>query len=103
MYNTSQQFTLRPLQWIEITATTGIKRLVAMSVTKKLVIQQSQFDNSFDVDIHTEFNSWNLYFGCKTIEEAKELAWQEHCKQLRNCLVLVDLIPNTQGELSLWV
>ena len=101
MYDTTQQFTLHPLHWIDTTSTTGIKRLVAMSVTKKLVIQQSQFDKTFDVDIHTECNSWNLHFGAKTVEEAKELAWQEHCKQLRNCLVPVDLLHDIQKELLL--
>ena len=101
MYDTTQQFTLQPLHWIDTTSTTGIKRLVAMSVTKKLVIQQSTFDRTFDVDVHTEWNSWNLHFGCKTIEEAKELAWQEHCKQLRNCLVPVDLLTTNQKELPL--
>ena len=101
MYDTTQQFTLHPLHWIDTTSTTGIKRLVAMSVTKKLVIQQSQFDKTFDVDIHTECNSWNLHFGAKTVEEAKELAWQEHCKQLRNCLQPVDLLHDIQKELLL--
>ena len=101
MYDTTQQFTLHPLHWIDTTSTTGIKRLVAMSVSKKLVIQQSQFDKTFDVDIHTECNSWNLHFGAKTVEEAKELAWQEHCKQLRNCLHPVDLLHDIQKELPL--
>ena len=99
MYNTSQQFTLRPLQWIDTTSTTGIKRLVAISVSKKLVIQQSVFDKTFDVDINIEGTIWNLHFGCKTIEEAKELAWQDHCKQLKNCLLPVDLLENKQEEL----
>ena len=101
MYDTTQQFNLAPLHWIATTSTTGIKRLVAMSVARKLVIQQSYFDTTFDVDMHTEFHSWNLHFGCKTIEEAKELAWQSHCKQLRNCLVPVDLLENKQEELPL--
>ena len=101
MYNTTQQFTLKPLHWIETTSTTGLKRLVAMSVTKKFVIQQSFFDSTYDVEVHTEYNSWNLHFGCKTIEDAKELAWQDHCKQLKNCLLPVDLLENKQEELPL--
>ena len=101
MYSTQQQFTLRPLNWVETTSITGLKRLVAISVAKKLVIQQSTFDGTYDVDVHTEGTTWNLHFGCKTIEEAKELAWQEHCKQLRNCLVPVDLLENKQWELPL--
>ena len=96
MYDTTQQFNLAPLNWIDTTSTTGIKRLVAMSVTKKLVIQQSTFDGTYDVDVHTEGTTWNLHFGCKTIEEAKELAWQEHCKQLRNCLVPIDLFHQSE-------
>ena len=99
MYNTSQQFTLQPLHWVETSSTTGLKRLVAISVTKKLVIQQATFDKTFDVDVHTECTSWNLHFGCKTIEEAKELAWQDHCKQLRNCLLPTELFQ--QKELLL--
>ena len=99
MYNTTQQFTLEPLHWIETTSITGLKRLVARTVIKTLVIQQSAFDKTYDVDVHTEWNSWNLHFGCKTIEDAKELAWEEHCKQLRHCLVPVDLFK--QQELSL--
>ena len=96
MYDTNQQFTLRPLQWINATSDTGLTRLVAMSLSKKLVIKQSAFDATYDVDIHTECNSWGLHFGCKSIEEAKELAWAEHCKQLRNCLVPVDLLANKE-------
>ena len=96
MYSTQQQFTLRPLNWVETTSITGLKRLVAISVAKKLVIQQSTFDGTYDVDVHTEGTTWNLHFGCKTIEEAKELAWQEHCKQLRNCLVPVDLFHQSE-------
>ena len=99
MYNTTQQFTLKPLHWIETTSITGVKRLVAKSLNKKLVIQQSAFDKTYDVDVHTECATWNLHFGCKTIEDAKELAWEEHCKQLRNCIVPVDLF--NQQELSL--
>ena len=99
MYNTTQQFTLQPLQWIETTSTTGLKRLVAISVGKKLVIQQSAFDKTYDLDVHTECTVWNLHFGCKTIEDAKELAWNEHCKQLRTCLVPVDLLTEV-GLLS---
>ena len=99
MYNTSQQFTLQPLHWVETSSTTGLKRLVAISVTKKLVIQQATFDKTYDVDMHTECTAWNLHFGCRTIEEAKELAWKEHCKQLRHCLVPVDLFQ--QKELLL--
>ena len=99
MSNTTQQFTLKPLHWIETTSITGLKRLVARTVIKTLVIQQSAFDKTYDVDVHTEWNSWNLHFGCKTIEDAKELAWKEHCKQLRHCLVPVDLF--NQQELSL--
>ena len=99
MYNTSQQFTLQPLHWVETSSTTGLKRLVAISVTKKLVIQQATFDKTFDVDVHTECTSWNLHFGCKTIEEAKELARKEHCKQLRNCLLPTELFQ--QKELLL--
>ena len=99
MYNTTQQFTLRPLHWVETTSITGLKRLVAITINKRLVIQQSAFDKTFDVDVHTECTTWNLHFGCKTIEDAKELAWEEHCKQLRHCLVPVDLFE--QQELSL--
>ena len=99
MYNTAQQFTLKPLHWVETTSTTGLKRLVATSLNKKLVIQQSAFDKTYDLDVHTECTIWNLHFGCKTIEDAKELAWEEHCKQLRHCLVPVDLFE--QQELSL--
>ena len=99
MYNTTQQFTLKPLHWVETSSTTGLKRLVAISGTKKLVIQQATFDKTYDVDIHTECNSWNLHFGCKTIADAKELAWKEHCKQLRNCLLPIDLFQ--QNELLL--
>ena len=99
MYNTTQQFTLKPLHWIETTSTTGLKRLVARTINKRLVIQQSAFDKTYDVDVHTECTTWNLHFGCKTIEDAKELAWEEHCKQLRHCLVPVDLF--NQQELSL--
>ena len=96
MYDTNQQFTLQPLHWILRSDTLNGARLVAVSVTKKLVIKQSAFDATYDVDIHTECNSWNLHFGCKSIEEAKELAWAEHCKQLRNCLVPVDLLANKE-------
>ena len=99
MYNTTQQFTLQPLHWGETTSTAGLKRLVAISLNKKLVIQQSAFDKTYDLDVHTECTAWNLHYGCKTIEDAKELAWKEHCKQLRNCLVPVDLFK--QLELSL--
>ena len=99
MYSTTQQFTLHPLNWVETTSITGLKRLVATSISRKLVIQQSTFDGTYDVDIHTECTTWNLHFGCKTIEDAKELAWEEHCKQLRHCLVPVDLFK--QQELSL--
>lgn len=91
MYSTTQQFTLRPLNWVETTSITGLKRLVAISISSKLVIQQSTFDGTYDVDIHTECTTWNLHFGCKTIADAKELAWKAHCKQLRNCLLPVDL------------
>ena len=99
MYNTTQQFTLKPLHWVETTSTTGLKRLVARTINKRLVIQQSAFDKTYDLDVHTECTTWNLHFGCKTIEDAKELAWEEHCKQLRHCLVPVDLFQ--QSELSL--
>ena len=99
MYNTTQQFTLKPLHWIETTSTTGLKRLVARTINKRLVIQQSAFDKTYDLDVHTECTTWNLHFGCKTIEDAKELAWEEHCKQLRHCIVPVDLF--NQQELSL--
>ena len=90
MYNTTQQFTLQPLNWVETTTATGLKKLVAKSLNKKLVIQQSAFDKTYDVDIHTECTAWNLHFGYGTIEEAKEFAWKEHCKQLRNCLLPVE-------------
>ena len=99
MYNTTQQFTLKPLHWVETTSTTGLSRLVARTINKRLVIQQSAFDKTYDLDVHTECTTWNLHFGCKTIEDAKELAWEEHCKQLRHCLVPVDLFK--QQELSL--
>ena len=99
MYNTTQQFTLQPLHWVETTTTYGLKKLVAITINKRLVIQQSTFDKTYDLDVHTECAAWNLHFGCKTIEDAKELAWEEHCKQLRNCLVPVDLFE--QQELSL--
>ena len=101
MYSTTQQFTLRPLNWVETTSITGLKRLVAISISRKLVIQQSTFDGTYDVDIHTEYTTWNLHLGCKTMEDAKELAWKAHCKQLRNCLVPVDLLENKQEELPL--
>ena len=101
MYDTTQQFNLAPLHWIETTSITGRKKLVAISISSKLIIQQSAFDKTYDVDLHTEFNTWNVHFGCKTIEDAKELAWQEHCKQLRYCLVPVDLITDNQKELPL--
>ena len=101
MYNTTQQFNLAPLNWVETTSITGLERLVAMSISRRLVIQQSAFDKTFDVDVHTERTSWNLHFGCKTIEEAKELAWKAHCKQLKNCLVPVDLLADKQMELPL--
>ena len=99
MYNTTQQFTLQPLHWVETTSITGLRRLVAITINKKLVIQQSAFDKTYDLDVHTECTVWNLHFGCKTIEDAKELAWEEHCKQLRHCLVPVDLF--IQEELQL--
>ena len=99
MYNTTQQFTLKPLHWVETTTTNGLKKLVAITINKRLVIQQSAFDKTYDLDVHTECTTWNLHFGCKTIEDAKELAWEEHCKQLRHCLVPVDLFK--QQELSL--
>ena len=92
MYPKPEHFTLQPLHWVYTTSTTGIKRLVAKSVTKQLVIQQSQSNKTFTVDIYTECDSWNLHFGCKTIEEAKELAWQEHCKQLRKYILPVELV-----------
>lgn len=92
MYNTAQQFTLQPLNWVDTTSITGLKRLVAISLNKKLVIQQSTFDGTYDVDIHTECTTWNLHFGCKTIADAKELAWKEHCKQLRTCLLPVEVL-----------
>ena len=95
MYNTTQQFTLKPLHWEE-TTTNGLKKLVAITINKRLVIQQSAFDKTYDLDIHTECDSWNLHFGCKTIEDAKELAWEEHCKQLRHCLVPVDLFKQLE-------
>ena len=95
MYNTTQQFTLRPLVWMDV-STTGLKRLVATSLNKKLVIRQSTFDKTYDLDVHTECTAWNLHFGCKTIEDAKELAWEEHCKQLRNCLLPVDLFHQSE-------
>ena len=101
MYNTSQQFTLAPLHWVETTSITGLRRLVAITINKRLVIQQSAFDKTYDLDVHTECTTWNLHFGCKTIEDAKELAWEEHCKQLRHCLVPVDLLENKQQELPL--
>ena len=96
MYSTTQQFTLHPLNWVETTSITGLKRLVAISINRKFVIQQSTFDGTYDVDIHTECTSWNLHFGCKTIADAKELAWKEHCKQLRNCLVPIDLFHQSE-------
>ena len=96
MYSTTQQFTLHPLNWVETTSITGLKRLVAISINRKFVIQQSTFDGTYDVDIHTECNSWNLHFGCKTIADAKELVWKDHCKQLRNCLVPVDLFQQLE-------
>ena len=96
MYSTQQQFTLRPLNWVETTSITGLKRLVAISVAKKLVIQQSTFDGTYDVDVHTEGTTWNLHLGCKTIEDAKELAWKAHCKQLRNCLLPIDLFHQSE-------
>ena len=101
MYNTTQQFTLQPLHWVETSSTTGLKKLVAITINKRLVIQQSAFDKTYDLDVHTECTTWNLHFGCKTIEDAKELAWEEHCKQLRNCLLPVDLLENKQEELPL--
>ena len=101
MYNTTQQFTLQPLCWVETTSTNGLKKLVAITINKRLVIQQSAFDEIYDLDVHTECAAWNLHFGCKTIEDAKELAWEEHCKQLRNCLVPVDLLTDKQMELAL--
>ena len=99
MYNTTQQFTLKPLHWVEATTVNGLKKLVAITINKTLVIQQSAFDKTYDLDVHTECATWTLHFGCKTIEDAKELAWKEHCKQLRHCLVPVDLFH--QQELSL--
>lgn len=96
MYNTTQQFTLRPLHWVETTSITGLKRLVATSISRRLVIQQSAFDKTYDVDVHTECTTWNLHFGCETIEDAKELAWKAHCKQLRNCLLPVDLFQQLE-------
>ena len=99
MYDTTQQFTLQPLHWVETTSITGLRRLVAITINKRLVIQQSAFDKTYDLDVHTECTTWNLHFGCKTIEDAKELAWKEHCKQLRNCLLPVDLFQ--QKELLL--
>ena len=101
MYDTTQQFNLVPLHWVETSSTTGLKKLVAITINKRLVIQQSAFDKTYDLDVHTECTTWNLHFGCKTIEEAKELAWEEHCKQLRNCLLPVDLLENKQEELPL--
>ena len=100
-YTPPEHFTLQPLQWVYTTSTTGIKRLVAKSVAKQLGIQQSQSNKTFTVDIYTERDSWNLHYGCKTIEEAKELAWQEHCKQLRNCILPADLVSDMQKELPL--
>ena len=99
MYNTTQQFTLQPLHWVETTSTNGLKKLVAITINKRLVIQQSAFAKTYDLDVHTECTVWNLHFGCKTVEEAKELAWEEHCKQLRHCLVPVKEVQ--QSELSL--
>lgn len=96
MYNTTQQFTLKPLHWEETTTTNGTKKLVAITVNKKLIIQQSAFDKTYDLDVHTESTAWNLHFGCKTIEDAKERAWEEHCKQLRNCLLPVDLFHQSE-------
>ena len=96
MYSTTQQFTLLPLNWVETTSITGLKRLVAVSISRRLVIQQSTFDGTYDVDIHTECTIWNLHFGCKTIAEAKELAWKEHCKQLRKFLLPVDLFQQLE-------
>ena len=101
MFTTDQQFTLQPLVWEDIPSTNGHKRLVATSLNKRLVIRQSVFDKTYDLDVHTEWTAWNLHYGCKTIEDAKELAWEEHCKQLRNCLLPVDLLENKQEELPL--
>ena len=96
MYDTTQQFTLQPLHWVETTSITGLRRLVAITINKRLVIQQSAFDKTYDLDVHTECTTWNLHFGCKTIEDAKELAWKAHCKQLRNCLLPVDLFKQLE-------
>ena len=46
MYNTTQQFTLQPLHWVETTTTYGLTKLVAITINKKLVIQQSAFDKT---------------------------------------------------------
>ena len=96
MYTTTQQFTLQPLYWMETVSATGIKRVVATSLSRKLVIHQSTFDKTYDVDVHTECTTWNLHFGCRTLEEAKELAWKSHCKQLRDCLLPVDLFQQLE-------
>ena len=91
MFITDQQFTVLPLQWKETTANFSIQRLVAKSITSYITITKSMFTDTYDVDLHTQVNSWNLYLGVESIEDAKKLAWKEHCKQLKNCLAPVEL------------
>ena len=96
MFTTDQQFTILPLQWQETSANFSTQRLVAKSLSNYITITKSVFTNSYDVDLHTQVNSWNLYLGVESIEDAKELAWEEHCKQLRNCLLPVDLFHQSE-------
>ena len=91
MFTTDQQFTILPLQWKETTANFSTQRLVAKSLSNYIAITKSVFTNSYDVDLHTHVNSWNLYLGVETIEDAKKLAWREHCRQLKNYLSPVEL------------
>ena len=91
MFTTDQQFTILPLQWKETTANFSTQRLVAKSISNYITITKSVFTNTYDVDLHTHVNSWNVCLGAESIEEAKKLAWKEHCRQLKNSLSLVEV------------
>lgn len=82
-----QTFTLRPLDWVEAKALNGHTKHVTDTIKGKLVIAKSLFDGSYDIDLHTECNSWTLHFGVESLEKAKSIAFEEHCKQLRKFII----------------
>lgn len=84
---TNTKYTIKPLHWSQVTAVTNLPRFVADSVGVKLVISKSLFDNTYDIDTHTEGSITNLHYGVATLAEAKELAWVWHSTQVQRHLV----------------